>query len=516
MKKRARRRQRPPEAKPAAPPVPEAGPDTSAAAGWSAERWGWLVAGVLVAALLATLAHRLWNATNPEDAPAPVANGRETDDHKPKKDASENDSFLDAFNDKDAKTEPETGGVLSNAELEKQFEELAELSDQLAALKLRIAALDPGANDRDIEQAAARLVKQCNDRSTTLEKEAVRARLARPADAVPRWLSGELLSLVGGEPEEVMPHLKDAIARGLHRPRLLGSISRNQLGANQFADAYRTAALALDRYPEDRVVWDAYVRAAFGSNQFNRVIERLIRTFPAGMPEWARSIRQSAESQQTRWEAEEKRRRAEAQADDLPRVRLVIEHRRFARDAAGKPLTTIESTGREEVLLELFENEAPKTVANFIDLVSQKFYDGTSFHLAVPAAWVFGGDPNSRDDDPSNDGKGGPGYVIPDEFKAPGARSHFRGSLSMFNQGRPHSAGSQFFFNLSPMPEMNGHFTVFGRVIEGQDAVDRITRGRTFKSSPAHVGRLIPGDRLVQAKLVRTRPHEYRAVKEQP
>lgn len=89
---------------------------------------------------------------------------------------------------------------------------------------------------------------------------------------------------------------------------------------------------------------------------------------------------------QALWEIEEQRRTAEAKADDLPRVRLVIEHRRFARDPSGKPLTVVESTGREEVLLELFENEAPRTVANFVELVSSGFYDGTKFHLAVPAS----------------------------------------------------------------------------------------------------------------------------------
>ncbi len=240
------------------------------------------------------------------------------------------------------------------------------------------------------------------------------------------------------------------------------------------------------------------------------VRDRLGRAFPNGLPAWGQAIRHKADELQAMWDAEQAIRKAEAKADDLPRVRMVIEHRRFAKDASGKPLTTIESTGREEVVVELFENEAPQTVANFIDLVTKKFYDGTRFHYVLATITAAGGDPNSKNPDTSEDGLGGPGYVIADEFTSPRARKHFRGSLSMVNMG-PHTAGSQFFMCLSPAPEMNGHFTVFGRVIEGQEAVDRITRGSTTKGF-RHPGRPIPGDLLVRAEVVRKRAHAYRAM----
>jgi cyclophilin family peptidyl-prolyl cis-trans isomerase len=174
-------------------------------------------------------------------------------------------------------------------------------------------------------------------------------------------------------------------------------------------------------------------------------------------------------------------------------------------------LSTIESTGQETVIVELFEDQAPNTVANFIGLVSRKYYDGTSFHLSVPATLVTGGDPNTKNNDPADDGTGGPGYVIPNEFKNKGARNHFRGSLSMVKTG-PYTTGSQFFLSLAPQPEANGRFTVFGRIVEGQDAVDHITTGRTNRQLGLY-GKIIPGDLLVCAEVIRKRAHEYRVVK---
>ena len=322
--------------------------------------------------------------------------------------------------------------------------------------------------------------------------------------------------IVGGEPEKIAPHLEFAAAKGLARPRLAGSLALAQLEGNRFADAYRRADAALDQYGQDRYVWSVFKQTAIANNKFEAVIDRLSREFPTGLPAWAKAHQREAEVLQAKWEVEQKIRRAEALADDLPRVRLVIEHRRFASDEKGNPLTTIESTGQGEIVLELFENEAPLTVANFIDLVQRKFYDGTSFHLAVPATAVVGGDPNTKKEDRNrnHDGQGGPGYVIADEYQAKSARNHFRGSISMVKT-KPHTAGSQFFISLAPAPEMDGHFSVFGRILEGQEVADRITRGRTTPEV-GPFGRPIPGDLLVRAEVVRKRRHEYRAVKEQP
>jgi cyclophilin family peptidyl-prolyl cis-trans isomerase len=535
MKKRDRHRQRAEQRRALVPP---SRPERGAADGSARrlERLGWLVAGVLVVALTGTVVYRIWSSSGTEEPPAPIAKAKplppSDDDDPPEPDGMPHghgkqaeagdkgltDSFLDAFNDKDGKSEQKSAEAApSSASLETQFNALAEIGDELAALKKRVATPGAIAGKEALAQATAdrdRLLEQFNEKSLALEKALARARQARPGDAIAHWLTGELLILVGGEPEEIMPYLQFAVSHGLNRPRLLASVARSQLEANRFATAYGSAVKCLTLAGQEQYPWDTYVRCALCAGRFDEVIDRLDRAFPARLPAWARSQRYTAVDLSARWKAEETLERAEAKADDLPRVRLVIEHRRFGRDAAGKSLTTVQSTDRSTVVVELFENEAPNTVANFIDLVSRRFYDGTSFHLALPATVVTGGDPNTRNSDPSDDGTGDPGYTIPDECLSPKARSHFRGSLSMVNTG-PHTAGSQFFLCLAPAPQMNGHFTVFGRVIEGQDAVDAITPGRTTRML-GHYGKIIPGDLLVRAEVLRKRNHEYRVVKDQP
>jgi hypothetical protein len=137
-----------------------------------------------------------------------------------------------------------------------------------------------------------------------------------------------------------------------------------------------------------------------------------------------------------RWQTEQKLRLAEERADNLPRVRIVVEHRQFAKGPKGRASGQIESTGSGEIIIELFEDQAPAAVANFLALVAQKTYDGTRFHLAEPVSLVAGGDPLSKTGDPMEDGTGGPGYVIPDEFKLPNSRQHFRGCGCLVTQGQ--------------------------------------------------------------------------------
>jgi peptidyl-prolyl cis-trans isomerase B (cyclophilin B) len=149
------------------------------------------------------------------------------------------------------------------------------------------------------------------------------------------------------------------------------------------------------------------------------------------------------------WATEVAIRDAEQIANDLPMVIL--------------------STAKGPIVIELFENEAPNTVANFIKLAEQGFYNGTTFHRVIPNLMVQGGDPNSKPDASAGavPGAGGPGYTIADEYVGTGARNHFAGSLSMFNTGSPNSGGSQFFITHQPSPLLNGKYTVFGRVVDG-------------------------------------------------
>jgi len=135
-----------------------------------------------------------------------------------------------------------------------------------------------------------------------------------------------------------------------------------------------------------------------------------------------------------------------------------------------------------EIVLEFFPDVAPQHVNNFKKLARAGFYDGITFHRVIPGYIIQGGDPNSRDDDRSNDGLGGPGYTIPAEFND---RPHLRGTLSMARGQDPNSAGSQFFICLRPAPLLDGKYTVFGQVIKGIDVVDRIANvPRDIRDNP--------------------------------
>jgi cyclophilin family peptidyl-prolyl cis-trans isomerase len=441
-------------------------------------------------------------ATEPSRNPAPELSPPKNQAAPEPKAKNPGGTFLDAFGEKPASDGESAGPAAANDELEKQFQALLDLR---ARAQGRVLARDE----------RARLETRLNKDLASFEKELKRARQARPKDTVPEWLTGELLLLIGGHPtEEILPRLTLAVERGLQRPRLFASLARAQTEGNQPVAAFRSAAKALDLDGKDRYAWNAFTRAAFNIEKFAEVADRLERVFTDQRPAWAEEMHSAARDWQKRWQAEQKRRLSEQKADDLPRVRLVIEHRRFARDASGNALTTVESTGKGEVILELFEDQAPAAVASFLTLVEQKVYDGTRFYLAQPAGLVAGGDPKSRTGDPGDDGTGSPGYFIPDEFTRPDARGHFRGSLSLVNNG-PKTTGCQFFITLVPIREMDGQFTVFGRVIKGQEVIDRITPGRTNRQVGRY-GRIIPGDLLLRAEVIRKRAHEYRVTKLPP
>jgi len=177
------------------------------------------------------------------------------------------------------------------------------------------------------------------------------------------------------------------------------------------------------------------------------------------------------------WKQEQQIRAQEKQADDLPRVLL--------------------KTAKGEIVLELFENEAPNTVANFISLVEAKKYDALAFHRHEPNFIIQGGAMNADHKDPRR--RGGPGYRIACECYNGKARMHFQGSLSMAHAGRD-TGGSQFFIALAPLPHLNwadgkpeNNHTVFGHVLDGLDVVMSLRAGDSIES----------------ASVLRKRQHEY-------
>lgn len=132
-------------------------------------------------------------------------------------------------------------------------------------------------------------------------------------------------------------------------------------------------------------------------------------------------------------------------------------------------------TSMGDIEIELFEKEAPKHVANFKKLVNSGFYEGTTFHRVIPGFMIQGGDPNSKDNDRSNDGQGGPGYTVPAEINA----KHVKGSLAgarMGDQVNPkrESSGSQFYIVTGEASHLDGQYTVYGKVIKGLDIALKI------------------------------------------
>lgn len=193
-----------------------------------------------------------------------------------------------------------------------------------------------------------------------------------------------------------------------------------------------------------------------------------------------------------RWKKESALREAEAKADDLPRVRF--------------------NTTRGPIVIELFENEAPNTVANFISLVESKQYDNMPFYNVLENEYAMTGDRNG-------DGSGNAGYRIKDEANHPNARMILRGSLLMAKLANPlaemnpsmpkmapNTASNQFMIRFLPMPPENTEMTCFGRVIEGMPAV--ITFNRVKPEKKKNV-RQIPPDILISCEVIRKRDHKY-------
>ena len=143
--------------------------------------------------------------------------------------------------------------------------------------------------------------------------------------------------------------------------------------------------------------------------------------------------------------------------------------------AADADQVAVIETKFGRIVIEFYEKDAPKTVANFIKLAKAGFYDGTTFHRVIPGFMIQGGDPLSKGADRQSHGTGGPGYTIPAEIK----REHKRGTVATarlgdeVNPGKA-SSGSQFFINVKDNDMLNGGYTVFGNVIAGMDVADKI------------------------------------------
>ena len=254
-------------------------------------------------------------------------------------------------------------------------------------------------------------------------------------------------------------------------------------GGDQYEKALKLISGLIDagagaKYPQ-LYLWGGL--AAYNTNDFTLAEKYFAESSKAGgeVGQLSPSLVQAALQAQGNlatmkkaWEKESAIREAEAKADDNPRVKL--------------------TTTKGDVVIELFENEAPQAVANFLSLVKDGFYDGLTFHRVIPAFMAQGGDPDGN-------GSGGPGYSIKCECYKPDYRHHFRGSLSMAHAGRD-TGGSQFFLTYVPTSFLDGKHTVFGRVVEGMDNASSIKRGEPVRSP----------DKIVKAEVLRDRGHAYK------
>lgn len=134
------------------------------------------------------------------------------------------------------------------------------------------------------------------------------------------------------------------------------------------------------------------------------------------------------------------------------------------------PTATIEMESGDKIVIELYPDVAPNTVANFITLAEDGFYDGLIFHRVIPGFMIQGGDPDGT-------GMGGPNYSIKGEFSSNNFQNdlkHSRGVLSMARSAMPDSAGSQFFIMVADAPHLDGQYASFGKVTSGMEVVDKI------------------------------------------
>ena len=274
---------------------------------------------------------------------------------------------------------------------------------------------------------------------------------------------------------------KEAPAQDMAVSQFLLNIVTWDSQIDNYEEAFEMAQVLMDHGIKNNYLYRLAGEAAFCTNHFDLAEKYFKIAADAGvLDKEQKAHQQQIGYYKAQWAKEKKLREAEAEADDLPRVEITTEH--------GK------------MIIELFENEAPNTVANFISLVNKGFYDGLTFHRVLPHFMAQGGCPNG-------DGSGHPGYRIECECTRPDSRKHFRGSLSMAHAG-PDSGGSQFFLCFAPAIGLDGppsphHHTVFGRVVEGFDQLSKIKRRDPQAESPGDP------DKIISMKVIRDRGHAY-------
>ncbi len=362
---------------------------------------------------------------------------------------------------------------------------------------------------QDAEEPAAEDTASASESEPT-DSEDAEADSAAPAEAASE---GDDFATLFGQWKELLTDLRALqdeykIARPDERPALVDQFNQLVAQGDELAPRLRAAAEAayvanpegdmdvagflvsvvvtgLERGDAAEALRVAELLIAHDFSNKSIFNEAGIAAFQAGEGAKALEFFQKAEEanvldpQGKKHQREQQARNREAEADDLPRVLL--------------------KTSKGDITLELFENEAPNTVANFISLVESGFYNELTFHRVLEGFMAQGGCP-------TGDGTGGPGYNIACECYDENHREHFEGSLSMAHAGR-NTGGSQFFITFGPTPHLDGKHTVFGRVVEGMDVVDSLQLRDPMAAAPAEP------DTITEATVIRKRDHEYQPEK---
>lgn len=380
---------------------------------------------------------------------APLASAQEAPKGKGDKQAeapkSEAVPASDAKEKEDAK---ESTGSASGARVafDQKVEEWKSLLKELRRLKLDFQTAPEAEHAKYQEQWTAQIVK-CREMLPDLRDYALAAYdEAGGADPqLERFLLKFVYDAVDTDDFEVAYDLSTKlVAKGCSDKRLFDAVGVSAYCTNHYDDAEKYLKLAKD----------GGLLSSLGSEVLPLV-----------------SVEKDL------WLKEAQIRKEEEMADDLPRVRLTLT--------------------KGVIELELFENQAPDTVGNFIHLVEKGFYNGLSFHRVLEHFMAQGGDPKG-------DGTGGPGWQIYDEVNREDYRRHFRGCISMAKTAEPNTGGSQFFLTFRPTPNLDGKHTCFGRIYSGMEVLSRIQRMNPEMPALGAVP-----DKIVKAEVIRKREHAY-------
>ena len=281
---------------------------------------------------------------------------------------------------------------------------------------------------------------------------------------------------------------------------VVGNLSAGSMAYGHIEVSHRICQKLVELHPDNEKLAEELIRTEIFNNKFDDAVEFKSKNIAklADYNNKEQLIFSSIEELKKNFDRELKLREKDKTAE-LPRVEMKIK-------------------GKGSVILELFEDEAPETVANFINLTESGFYDGLIFHDAANSFLVHGGW-TSMELMSMNKFKS-PGYTIYDECRKPERRHHFRGSISMWTQAKqPNSCSAEFSILRMPGPNFTRYnLTVFGRVIEGMEIIDNIENTRTVShedGSEDLIPEAVP-DTIESMKVIRKRDHDYQPRKVNP